>query len=382
MSETDVRVLLVDDEADFRAITGKRLSMRGLQILEASGGEEALKLLEESPVDVVILDVKMPGMNGLEALDHIRDRFPSVEVIMLTGEAKAQDGVSGIKSGAFDYLSKPVQIDHLVRKITQAHDKTKRALAEKEEAEFRERMKQQMVVAERLVTLGTMATGVAHEINNPLAIIQDSAGWLQQILASLEAEEVPRRADFEKALEKIEKAVDRARRITQQLLQVAKSQTFDIPAPSDLVEVNLEDMARECMSLVETEASIKGVDLAFDALDPSPTVWTDPIRLTQILINLLTNSIQATDAGGRITISFQAALEQAQIVVRDTGCGIPEENLSKVFEPFFTTKPVGDGTGMVLFVSWGIMDQLGGLISVESQPGEGTTFTLTLPVKA
>jgi signal transduction histidine kinase len=301
---------------------------------------------------------------------------------MLTGEAKAQDGVSGIKSGAFDYLSKPVQVDHLVRKITQAHNKTKRALAEKEEAEFRERMKQQMVVAERLVALGTMATGVAHEINNPLAIIQDSAGWLQQILVSLEAEEVPRRADFEKALEKIEKAVHRARRITQQLLQVAKSQTFDIPAPSDLTEVSLEDLARECISLVEAEASSKGVDLVLGAIDPSPTVWTDPIRLTQILINLLTNSIQATEAGGRITISFQAALEQAQVVVQDTGCGIPEENLTKIFEPFFTTKPVGDGTGMGLFVSWGIMDQLGGLISVESQPGEGSVFTLTLPVKA
>lgn len=382
MSEAEVRVLLVDDEADFRAITGKRLSKRGLHILEASGGEEALRLLDENPVDVVILDVKMPGMNGLEALSHIRDRFPSVEVIMLTGEAKAQDGVSGIKSGAFDYLSKPVQVDHLVRKITQAHNKTKRALAEKEEAEFRERMKQQMVVAERLVALGTMATGVAHEINNPLAIIRDSAGWLQQILASLDAEEVPRRADFEKALDKIEKAVDRARRITQQLLQVAKSQTFDIPAPSDLIEVNLEALARECLTLVEAEASSKGVGLVLEAMDPAPTVWTDPIRLTQILINLLTNSIQATDAGGRVTISFQAALEQAQVVVRDTGCGIPEENLTKIFEPFFTTKPVGDGTGMGLFVSWGIMDQLGGLISVESQPGEGSTFTLTLPVKA
>jgi signal transduction histidine kinase len=117
-------------------------------------------------------------------------------------------------------------------------------------------------------------------------------------------------------------------------------------------------------------------------MDPSPIVWTDPIRLTQILLNLLTNSIQATEAGGRVTISFQAAVEQAQIVVRDTGCGIPEENLTKIFEPFFTTKPVGDGTGMGLFVSWGIMDQLGGLISVESQPGKGSTFTITLPVKA
>ncbi len=381
-TELEVRVLLVDDEAEFRAILSKRLSRRGIHALEAPGGEEALRLLALEPVDVVVLDVRMPGMNGLEALGHIKHRFPNTEVIMLTGDAKTQDGVSGIKSGAFDYLSKPVEVDHLVRKITQAHNKTRRFLAEKEEAEFRERMKQQMVVAERLVALGTMATGVAHEINNPLAIVQESAGWLQQILVTPEMQGIPRRDDFEKALDRIHKAVHRARRITQQLLQVVRSQSLDIPAPTSLSEVRLKELAQECMTLVEAEASLKGIKISLESVDPPPSVWTDPIRLLQVLLNLLTNSIQATEAGGRITITLRTALEQAQIVLQDTGCGIPEENLSKIFEPFFTTKPVGDGTGMGLYVSWGIVNQLGGLISVESQPGTGTTFTITLPVKA
>jgi signal transduction histidine kinase len=377
-----INVLLVDDEAGFRAILKKRLSRRGIYVREASGSEEALRLLDQDPADVVVLDVRMPGMDGLEALGHIRQRFPNTEVIMLTGHATTRDGVSGIQSGAFDYLSKPVEVDHLVRKITQAHDKTLRALAAKEEAEFRERIKQQMVVAERLVALGTMATGVAHEINNPMAIIQEAAGWLQQILATPEAKDIPRRADFEKALTEIENAVRRARRITQQLLQVARDQTLAVSAPSDLADVNLEEIALECMTLVEAEASSKGVTVSLDSTDPPPRAWTDHVRLTQVLLNLLNNAVHATETGGRITIALQAESEQAHIVLQDTGCGIPEEHLTKIFEPFFTTKPVGDSTGMGLYVSWGIVDQLGGLISVESQPRKGSTFTITLPMKA
>jgi two-component system, NtrC family, sensor kinase len=376
-----ITVLLVDDEVEFRSILGKRLARRGLHAREAPGGEEALRLLDQETVDVVVLDVKMPGMDGIETLKRIKRRHPDIEVILLTGHAKPQDGVAGIKSGAFDYLSKPVEFEHLIRKITQAHNKIKRIRAEKEEVAFRERMKQQMVVAERLVALGTMATGVAHEINNPLAIVQESAGWLRQILATTEMQGIPRRADFEKALDRIHKAVHRARKITQQLLQVVKTQITEMPAPTSLTEVSLKELVEECVALVEAEATLKGITISLTSAEPHPRAWTDPYRLLQVLLNLFTNSIQATAAGGRITVTLRASLEEAQIVLQDTGCGIPKENLSRIFEPFFTTKPVGGGTGMGLYVSWGIVNQLGGLISVESQPGSGTTFTITLPVK-
>jgi signal transduction histidine kinase len=377
----EVRVLLVDDEADFRSVLGKRLARRGIRVLEAPGGHEALELLEGDPVEVVVLDVKMPGMSGLEALDRLRGRHPDTEVILLTGHASTQDGVAGIKAGAFDYLTKPIEIEHLLQKIGQAQEKIRRTRAERGEAEFRERMKQQMVVAERLVALGTMATGVAHEINNPLAIVHESAGWLKQILDSPDLQDIPRRADFEKALDRMEKAVQRARRITQQLLQVVKSQITEMPAPAELTEVRLKDLAEECVTLVETEAAHKGLEVLVVSQGPDPRAWTDPYRLAQVLLNLLTNAIQATEAGGRITILLETTLEEARVVIRDTGCGIPQENLTQVFEPFFTTKPVGGGTGMGLYVSWGIVAQLGGLISVESEPGKGTTFTITLPAK-
>jgi signal transduction histidine kinase len=377
----DIDILLVDDEKDFRGVLAKRLGRRGIRVHEAPGAEEALRLLEETPLDVIVMDVKMPGMNGIDALKRIKERHLTAEVILLTGHANTQDGVDGIKSGAFDYLSKPVELEHLIRKITQAHNKIGRFLSAKQEAEFRERVKQQMVVAERLVALGTMATGVAHEINNPLAIIQDAAGWLRQILAKPEMEAMPRRADFEKALDRIHTAVQRARIITHQLLQVVKTQGAELPDPTRMREVSLKELVQECVPLVESEAASKGIKISLESAEPPPVAWTDPYQLLQVLLNLLTNSIQATDAGGRITIALRASLEEAKVEVKDTGSGISKENLTRIFEPFFTTKGVGQGTGMGLYVSWGIVAKLGGLITVESQVGQGTTFAITLPVK-
>ncbi len=378
----EMNVLLVDDEKHFREILVKRLGQRGIVALQASDGEEALRFLEEKPVDVIVMDVKMPKMNGIETLRHIKERYPASEVIMLTGHASTRDGVDGIKSGAFDYLTKPIEFEQLLRKIRQAQNKIRRSEAEKKEAEFRERIKQQMAISERLVALGTIAAGVAHEINNPLAIIQESAGWVGQILARPEMSSIPRRPDFEKALNRIQTSVDRARRITQQLLQVVKTQSAEIPELAEMAEVNLKKLAEECIALVELEASYKKIKVSLASSEPNPIAWTDPYQLAQVLINLLTNAIQATDAGGWITLNITAFQDKINIAVQDNGCGIPEENLTKIFDPFFSTKAVGVGTGMGLYISWGIVTKLGGQMTVESQPGKGTTFTISLPVKA
>lgn len=377
----NIDVLLVDDEKDFRQILAKRLKRRGIHVREADRGETALQMLAESPVDVVILDVKMPGMDGIECLRRIKETQDLTEVIMLTGHADIQGGVEGIKAGAFDYLSKPVELEHLVRKIKQAFHKIQRILAEKEAHAFKEQVKQRMVVAERLVALGTMASGVAHEINNPLAVIQDSAGWLQQILEKPEMQAMPRREDFKKGLDRIITAVKRAGKITQQLLQAVKTQTTEMADPSTFVEVNLKNLSDEAITLVGPEASLKNITVLLESPEPDPVAWTDPLQLLQVLLNLLSNSIQATKEGGQVVIRLDTSLEEAKIIVTDTGCGISKENISRIFEPFFTTKEADQGTGMGLYVSWGIITSLGGLITVESEVDKGTTFIITLPAK-
>ena len=112
-----IRLLIVDDEDAFRRTILKRLKKRGISIEEAGSGEDCLSILGKRPIDVVVLDVKMPDMDGIETLRHIKKRYPRIEVIMLTGHATTQDGVDGIKTGAFDYLSKPIELEHLLGKM-------------------------------------------------------------------------------------------------------------------------------------------------------------------------------------------------------------------------------------------------------------------------
>jgi len=369
----NIRLLIVDDEDDFRHTIAKRLRKRGITPEEAGNGKECLAILEKTPMDVVVLDVKMPGMDGIETLHHIKKKHPTTEVIMLTGHATTRDGVDGIKTGAFDYLSKPIELEHLLGKIKQAHEKIRREEEKLREAEFRARMEQQMITTERLASLGTLAAGVAHEINNPLAIIKESAGFMQLILGKEEFADMPRKKDFELALSKIEKGIDRAKRITLQLLGFVRKDD------SVLAEMNLMELVGEAIQLVNREAVNKDIEIVREMAPDTGTIWSDPYKLRQVLINLITNAIHATGSGGKITIMLEGMGEEVALTVKDTGQGIPRENLGKIFEPFFSTKSPGKGTGLGLFVTRNIIEKLGGTIKVDSQLGQGTSFSIKLP---
>ena len=368
-----IRILLVDDEDEFRQTIAKRMEKRGIVPEQAKNGEECLAILEKKPMDVVVLDVKMPGMNGIEVLYHIKERHPKTEVILLTGHATTEDGVEGIKSGAFDYLFKPVKLEHLLSKIKQAEEKIRREEERLKEAEFRATMEQQMIACERLASLGTLAAGVAHEINNPLAIMNESVGWMKLLLKKEELAEMPRKQDFELALNKIEKGIDRTKRITHQLLGYARK------SDSVVSEVNLRELVDEAVQLVNVEAKNKDIEIIREMNSSIGTIWSDPSQLRQVLINLLTNAIHATGPGGRITIIFDGTSDVVSLTVKDTGIGIPKENLERIFEPFFSTKPPGEGTGLGLFVTRGIVEKIGISMEVESQVGKGSSFCVKLP---
>jgi len=373
METGDIRLLLVDDEDEFRKTIANRLARRGINPEQARTGEEGLAVLDRQPMDVVVLDVKMPGLNGIQVLELIKKQYPKTEVILLTGHATTQDGVEGIKLGAFDYLMKPVELEHLLGKIKQAYEKILREAEKAREAEFRQKIEQQMVSCERLASLGTLAAGVAHEINNPLAIIREATGWMKLLLAKQESAGMARKEDFEKALGKVETSVERIRRITHQLLGFVRKEE------SAFSEVDLGALVEEAVAMAAREASHKDIQISLRTDPSTGNLWSDPYQLRQVVLNLLTNAVYATDRGGSIDVVVESRGEEVVLTVKDTGKGIPRENLERIFEPFFSTKPPGQGTGLGLFVSRGIVEKLCGSIGVESKLGEGSTFQVILP---
>jgi len=369
-----IRLLMVDDEALFLSPLVKRLTKRGFEPETANDGSSCLNMMRQKQYDILVLDVKMPGMSGLDVLSHVKTHYPETEIILLTGHASVQDGIEGIKSGAFDYLSKPVELEHLIGKICQAYEKIERIKEKKAEAIFKEKIQKEMSAAERLASVGTLAVGVAHEINNPLAIINEAAGWLKLLLNRNELKQMPFQTEFKMALDKIENGVERASKITHQLLGFVRDDNEVIR------EINPIKFMNETIQFVHREAANKQIEIDCENHVTIPVFWSDPFQLRQVLINLLINAIQATPPQGRIQTRIDNTKKEILFTVNDTGIGIPEENLEKIFEPFFSTKAQGEGTGLGLFISRGIIDKLGGMITIESKPGIGTTFVVVLPI--
>jgi signal transduction histidine kinase len=371
---SDIKLLIVDDEIIFRKNLSKLLLKRGLASEQVGDGKECLAFLKNNRVDVVVLDVKMPGLNGIQVLKQINEKHYPAEVILLTGEATTEGGVEGIKAGAFDYLSKPIEVEHLITKVKQAYEKILLLKKQKEAAAFRKKMEQKMMATERLAAIGTLAAGVAHEINNPLAIIKESAGWIDMLLQKTELINIPYRKDLENALQKIEKSIDRAKNITHQLLGFVKN--------NDILSnpVNMPELVREAIQLVSRFADKKRITIEFETDTDDIKIMSDPYQLRQVLINLLSNAIHAEHEAGKISVSLMLQGHEILLAVQDSGIGIPKENKDKIFEPFFTTKTPGEGTGLGLFVTRKIVKGLKGQIDVKSKIGRGTTFYIRLPI--
>jgi len=368
-----IRVLLVDDEEGFRAAIARRLGKRGFVLMQASCGEDCLDILGKEPVDVVILDVKMPGISGIETLKIIKQNHETVQVILLTGNVAVSDGIEGIKSGAFDYLTKPVEIDHLVNKIKQAVDIIRLGKEKQEELEYRAKLEKKMIDTERLVSLGTLSTGIAHEINNPLAIINESAGFIKEVINTPEMSGFPKKDALLMGLEKIEKSVKRARKITHQLLGHVKKQD------SQFSKVNLVELLTDTLALLKKEMEDKQITINWEIDKKSNVFWSDPYQIRQVLINLLNNAVYALKEKGSITLSIGETDDTIILEIKDNGMGIPKEHMGKIFDPFFTTKSFDEGTGLGLFVVHKIISDLCGTIEVESALGKGTSFIITLP---
>jgi len=233
-----------------------------------------------------------------------------------------------------------------------------------------------IIQSSKMAALGKMAAGIAHEINNPLQIIGDQAGWMKDLLDSEDMKQTENFEEFDQCIKKIERQVNRSREITHRLLRFGRR----METTQELVDVN--QILMETLTFLENEAHFRDIQIQTNYDDNLPKISTDPNQLQQVFLNIIDNAIDAVGQSGQIRVeTFTDNQNHKQIMVKisDNGPGISRELISKIFDPFFTTKRPDEGTGLGLSISYGIMEKLGGHIAVESEEGKGTTFIISVP---
>ena len=246
----------------------------------------------------------------------------------------------------------------------------------------KQQLGQQLVRATRLAELGQMAAGFAHEINNPLQIMKSDRTLIEMIVSDLRKKgnlEEPDVKDLEESLNQLKVQIERCAKITQTILEFGRKNE---PEEKD---VDVGAFISQGTSMISEKASVQGIRLKKEVSEQTPLLRADPSQLQQVLLNLLNNAIDAIterhgSEGGELSVQAgPAAGGRVRISVTDNGAGISPDNLKKIFTPFFTTKPPGKGTGLGLYVCYGIIEGMGGTMEVESQRGVGTTFIVHLP---
>jgi signal transduction histidine kinase len=368
--ERGPQVLVVDDQPDSRRLVQIRLRAAGIDCQAFAEGHAALEYLATQPVDVVILDVVMPGLDGLTICRRLKadPRTRDIPVLFLTSNVETADRIRGLEAGGHDYVSKPVDQQELLARtraalrVKQLQDQLKAQLDLQQELD---RMHQGMLHAHWEKTFGQLAASLAHEINNPLAAALGGV----QLLAAHDAlpDDVRQRAVA------VERSLLRAAQKLRSLLLIAR--------PSDLTQVvSLAGVVEDLITVVNHQAMHQQVVLV-TRLDPDCRWKGSPADLARAMLYLLNNAVEAAGgrSGGMVTFAVSAHEDHHHLSIADNGSGIPESARGHIFEPFFTTKGLPhQGVGLSLAAQ--IVKSLGGEIGFQSPADSASTeFTIRLP---
>ena len=386
------RVLVVDDDDDNRHIVTRYLELSGHDVLAVSNGLDALAQLGQLRISLVVLDMHMPGMDGLEVCRRIRARaeWRKIPIIFLTA-APVDDALeqAALEAGGDEYLHRPVSRRTLTLRV--------RNLLRLADAERDRQILVQVAQSEKLAAIGQVAAGVAHEINNPLAFVLSNLGTLRDYVGSLtqaleawqrsaeEGRAIERRLGIAEVLTDVQPIIDETLEGGERMRSIVRELKSFMRGQDDAPErVNLAEVARSTLVLTERDLSLRAELVR--SLDDAWVEHAPRQRLHQVVLNLLINARQALEtrqlAEGerhRIEVTTRNEGDCAVLSVSDSGGGISDEVRERLFEPFFTTKPVGVGVGLGLPLCAMVVDQVGGTIEVDSRVGEGARFTLRIP---
>lgn len=355
----------------------------------------------------------MPGLSGIELLRTITETYPNTAVLVVSSVDRPQRALDAVRLGAFDYLIKPCDGTTLMATVSRAIERRSlllNAARYKADLEMRnqellrqkeqlERLQAQIVQSEKMASIGQLAAGIAHEINNPVGYVSGNLDFLVecindllQLLAIYDSAEVGR--EIAERLASFKREINYARMI-KDLTDVVNDCQVGVGRVKDIVQ-NLRTFSRLDEAELQTTDLHEGIDSTIRLLSRYftggnihlirdygmiPPVESFSAQLNQVWMNLLVNAAQAIGAEtGTVTIRTEAEGNNVTVSITDTGVGIARAQVARIFDPFFTTKPVGEGSGLGLSITFGIVERHGGKIDVVSEPGRGSTFAVTLPL--
>ncbi|MCF7763229.1 MAG: response regulator [Verrucomicrobia bacterium] len=373
------------------------------QVLLARDGAQALELAEAHAVDAVILDIRMPGMSGIEVLRHLKEIDPSIEVIMLTAYETLETARQALRLGARDYLTKPFEIATIRLAVSTAMDckriSRKIQLHEQSLKLLQEEVQNQTLQERIARTRSEIYASILHDINGPLTVISAFVEMLNQNIGDtsrVEGEDLDR---LREQLYRVAIQVDSCVKISRRYLSFLRN------TPETNHQVSVNQTLKDVRQLLHSRPDCRPQGLSIQFLEPDLKLRINGTDLVQLLLNLAVNAFQCSgpsasveiaahllptppDQGssarqpGRRRISaenFQSHGPLLELTVRDSGSGIPGEIIDRIFDPYFSTKPQGQGTGLGLSIVHRLVMQSAGCIDVTTDPGRGTEFKIYLP---
>lgn len=370
-------VLVIDDEL------GPRESLRFLlkddyRVLCADEVGRGMQLLHEHAPDLVIMDIRMPGQNGIEGLREIRKRDSELAVIMLTGFAAVGTAQEAIRHEASDYMEKPFDASEMRRAVRHHVEQTRLRRKRSKllnEADTLDQRIRELQGKDLMAELGQSSAEFVHDLRNALAVVTGSSSLLR-----LEVEELQQRRQAD-APSEANRYLDMQERAMQQCIEMLDTwQRLIKQNPQQQTRFFVHEFVRDCTETRRPAVQAAGAQLTCEALGEDVELLGDRVQLTRVLTNLILNAIHALPAeNGRIHIRSEILDTWVRISVSDNGCGISEENLQRIFTPYFTTRRKLGGMGLGLFIAQKVAQSHGGAMSVTSALGKGSTFTLQLP---
>jgi len=374
------RILVVDDEPGIREGCRRALTPHGYSIQTAENGEEGLQFIQSGEFDLALVDVMMPGMNGIDLITLIHEYDPEIVCIIITGYATVELAVTAIKQGAYDFLTKPFTTDDLLLVVNQGLERRRLSLEAKRlqtiEAEAQHLAEEKARLEDLDQAKITFIRLVTHELQAPISAIST---YLDLILN----EYIP----SEQQREYLERAQQRAQeqlKLISDLLEFGRLKEIKTTKKAEQVQVDAE--LHKVISELEPMATENNIKLSVDISGDLEPVFMPPDQVKSIWTNLLSNAIKFTHPGGTVIIQLHKEESTIYGKVQDNGIGIPANAEDKIFSEFFRAQNAKDlnipGTGLGLAIVKQIINKVGGDIWYESVINTGTSFNFELPIVA